>query len=155
MKTTITAAGDPVIGDLTRRAARAHEALMRGDLAGYRDSITTADDFTLMAPFGGEPSRGNPSDERWEQIARFFRHGKNSSLELIQAYGSADVVVLVAIERTHAEVGGLEGQDWSLRVTLVFRREAGRWLLAHRHADPLAAGISLAQSAALARGDAR
>jgi ketosteroid isomerase-like protein len=39
-----------------------------------------------------------------------------------------------------------------LRVTLVFRRENnGPWLLAHRHADPLVAGISLEQAAALAR----
>jgi ketosteroid isomerase-like protein len=34
-----------------------------------------------------------------------------------------DLAVLVAIERQHGEVGGLPDQDWSPRVTLVFRRE--------------------------------
>jgi ketosteroid isomerase-like protein len=38
-----------------------------------------------------------------------------------------------------------------LRVTLVYRRDGERWRLAHRHADPLVARISLDESAALAR----
>jgi ketosteroid isomerase-like protein len=62
--------------------------------------------------------------------------------------------VIAAIERTHVEVGGLAGQDWALRVTLVFRKEKGQWMLAHRHADPLVEGISLELAAALSRGRA-
>jgi ketosteroid isomerase-like protein len=59
----------------------------------------------------------------------------------------------VTIERVRAEVEGLPEQDWSLRVTQVFRRDGTEWRLVHRHADPLANGISLEQAAALARGD--
>jgi ketosteroid isomerase-like protein len=90
------------------------------------------------------------ASERWEAMGRFFRNGTLEQ-EVVQSYASADMVVLAIIERAHVEVGGLPAQDWSLRVTLVYRREGTEWLLAHRHADPLVASISLEQSAALAR----
>ena len=147
------AASDDEVDDLAGRAARAHEALMRGDIVRYRALIPLSDDFTLMSPFGGEPTRGGTlSDERWEAIGRFFRNGRESTLDVIQSYRTADLVVLAVVERTHVEVGGLPAQPWALRVTLVFRKEHERWLLAHRHADALANGISLEQAAALTRG---
>ena len=60
--------------------------------------------------------------------------------------------MLVAVERQHGEVGGLPDQDWSLRVTLVFRRVGDRWEIAHRHADPLVREIPFEHCAQLARG---
>jgi ketosteroid isomerase-like protein len=142
---------DQDVADLVKRSEDAHVALMRGDLAGYRALIRSTDDFTLMAPFGGKPTRASElTEERWKAVGNFFRNGGRSTLELIQSYRAVDMVVLAVIERTHVAVGGLAEQDWALRVTLVFRREADEWRLAHRHADPLVKGISLAQSAALA-----
>jgi ketosteroid isomerase-like protein len=105
-----------------------------------------------MAPFGGAPTRGfDDSSERLVELARYFRAG-TSELELVQSYVSGDMVVLAIIERQHGEVRGLPDQDWSLRVTLVFRREGSDRKLAHRHADPLVNSISLEQAAAMARG---
>jgi ketosteroid isomerase-like protein len=60
--------------------------------------------------------------------------------------------VLVFIERQHATVGGLPDQDWSLRVTQVYRRRGATWELVHRHADPLVRPIGIDRAAALARG---
>ena len=55
---------------------------MQGDLARYRASIRIGEDFTLMSPFGGNPTRGaGYTDERWASIAGFFRNGRASSLE--------------------------------------------------------------------------
>lgn len=145
---------DPIdqdVADLADHALQGHAALMRGDLDTYFGHLAVSEDFTLMAPFGGPPTRGRLSSERWESVGRFFRNGRNASLELVQAWRGADMAVLAVIERAHVEVGGLQGQDWALRVTLAFRKQAGRWLLVHRHADPLVAGISLEQAAALAR----
>ena len=62
------------------------------------------------------------------------------------------MVVLVAIEGQHGEVGGFPNQDWSLRVTLVFVRQDGEWKLAHRHADALVRPITMDRLAELARG---
>jgi len=126
---------------------------MRGDVDRYRALITHTDDFTLMSPFGGTPTRGSDmTSERWEAMRRFFRNGTFEQ-EVVQSYGSADMVVIAIIERARVEVGGLPAQEWSLRVTLIYRRERAEWRLAHRHADPLAAGVSLERAAALARGE--
>ena len=142
------------VADLIQRSAAANAALMRGDVDGYRAMVPLTSDFTLMSPFGGAPTHGaDMSGERWEAMGKFFRNGTLEQ-EVVQAYASADMVVLAVIERACVEVGGLPAQDWPLRVTLVYRREKGEWRLAHRHADPLARGISLQQAAALARGEA-
>ena len=144
---------DEDLDALVRRTAEAASALIGGDVRRYFALIPHADDFTLMNPFGGEPIRGfDDSPERMEASERFFAGSGEAELEVVQTFASGDLVVLVAIERQHGEVGGLPSQDWSLRVTLVFRRDGNEWRLAHRHADPLVHGISLEQVATLARG---
>ena len=145
---------DEEVADLIRRTAEAASALIRGDIRTYLTHIRHADDYTLMAPSGGEPRRGfDASDQALEAMEQYFHGGGEAELEVFQTYTSGDMVVLVAIERQHGEVGGLPDQDWSLRVTLVFRREGGGWRLVHRHADPLVHGIGQEQLAAIARGD--
>lgn len=139
------------VAELIRQSQQANAALLRGDIRRYLDLTPHADDYTLMSPFGGTPTHGvQITSERWEAIGRFFRNGSLTQ-ELVQSYASTDIVVLATIERAHVEVGGLPAQSWSLRVTLVYRRDEGEWRLAHRHADPLANGISLEDAAALAQ----
>lgn len=145
---------DQVVAGLVQRSAEANAALMRGDVGRYRALIRLTGDFTLMSPFGGTPTRGSDmTGERWEAMGRFFRNGVFEQ-DVVQVYGSADMVVLALIERQTVEVGGLPAQHWPLRVTLVYRREGTEWHLAHRHADPLVGGVSLDDAAALARGEA-
>ena len=140
------------LAELIRHTAEAASAYMRGDIHRYLMLIQHADDYTLMSPYGGKPTHGfDASPERLEATARYFQAGE-ANLELVQSYMAGDMVVLVVIERQHGEVGGLPDQDWSLRVTLVFRRDECEWRLVHRHADPLVHGISLEQLSALARG---
>ena len=129
------------VANLTRRTAEANAALVRGDIDGYLALTEHATDYTLMAPFGGAPTRGFDRSSQAE-MAQFFKSGTFDQ-EIVATYATGDLVVLVTIERVRAEVGGLPEQDWSLRVTQVFRREGAEWRLVHRHADPLVHGISL------------
>ena len=143
---------DEDLAGLIRLTEEAASAYIRGDIRRYLTLIKHTDDYTLLAPFGGEPQRGfDASNEHLEALERYFQSGE-ANLEVVQSYASGDLAVLVVIERQHGEVGGLPEQDWSLRVTLVFRREGGEWRLAHRHADPLVHPISLDQLSTLARG---
>ena len=147
-------AADEDVAELIRRMAEAAPAIIRGDIRRYLTFIKHADDYTLMAPFGGEPRRGfDTSDEALDALAQFFRGPGEADFQVFESYASGDMVVLVAIERQHGEVGGLPDQDWSLRVTLVFRRDGSEWRLVHRHADPLVHGIRQELAAAIARGD--
>jgi ketosteroid isomerase-like protein len=146
------AAADDSILQLIKLSQDGNAALMRGDIETYRALVPYSSDFTLMSPFGGTPSHGSQyTPEQWERIGQFFRNGTFKQ-EIVQTYGSADMVVLATIERPHVEVAGLPAQEWALRVTLVYRRAGSDWHLVHRHADPLANGISHQQAAALARG---
>jgi ketosteroid isomerase-like protein len=140
---------------LVERSREGNDALLRGDGTRYGALIPMASDFTLMSPFGGTPKpAGAPSPERLVEIGRFFKNGTLRRQELVHVYTSPDMITLATIEHAHAvEVGGLPAQDWMLRVTLVYRRVGSEWQLIHRHADPLAHGISYEQAAILGRGD--
>jgi len=148
-------APDQDVAALVHRSADANKALVRGDIDGYLALIQHSKDYTLMNPFGGAPTRGFvDSPERRAAMATFFEHGTLDQ-EVVATHASGDLVVLVTVERVRAEVGGLPEQDWSLRVTQVFRLDGSGWQLVHRHADPLVKGITLEQAAALARGGKR
>ncbi|HET6266362.1 MAG TPA: nuclear transport factor 2 family protein [Acidobacteriota bacterium] len=148
-----TTVRDQDIAKLVQLSAEANSALIQGDIDGYLARIVHAQDYTLMAPFGGQPTVGfDASTEHRAAMGRFFKSG-NLKQEVVATYYSGDLAVLVTIEHVRAEVGELPEQDWSLRVTQVFRREGSEWRLAHRHADPLVNSLSLEQAAALARGD--
>jgi ketosteroid isomerase-like protein len=143
---------DPELAALVRRSADANQALVRGDIDQYLALIHHAKDYTLMNPFGGTPERGfNDTPQRREGMKKFFRGGTLEQ-ELVETYKSGDLAVLVTVERVRATIGELPEQNWSLRVTQVFRRTGSGWELVHRHADPLSNRRSVEQTAEIARG---
>jgi ketosteroid isomerase-like protein len=107
-----------------------------------------------MSPYGGDPVRGfDDSDAALDRLTQFFRGGE-AQVEVVETYTSGDLAVLVVIERRHGTIGDLAEQDWSLRVTWVFRRAAeSDWELVHRHADALVHAIDHERWGALARGE--
>jgi ketosteroid isomerase-like protein len=144
---------DDELAALVHRITEAAEALIRGDIEGYAARIKHADDYTLMSPYGGDPVRGfDDSDEAFDALARFFRGGE-ANVEVVETYASGDLAVVVVIERQRGTIGDLPEQDWSLRVTWVFRRTAeSDWEVVHRHADALVHAIDHERLGALARG---
>ncbi|GMO99479.1 YybH family protein [Bradyrhizobium sp. TM239] len=146
------AVANDATASLIERARAKNAAFMRGDMDRWLELVRIAPDFTLMQPFGGPASRGfDASPKRLADLSRYFREGE-TELEVLQTYASDALVVLAMIEHQRAEVGGLPAQDWSLRVTEVYRKDGTDWQLVHRHADPLVRSITLQQAAILARG---
>jgi len=148
------ASTDDELAALVQRITDAATALIGGDAERYVELIKHADDYTLMSPYGGDVVRGfDESDEALAGLARFFRGGE-AGVEIVETYASGDLAVLVVVERQHGVVGDLPEQDWSLRVTWVFRRTpASGWEVVHRHADALVHGIDHERLGALARGE--
>jgi ketosteroid isomerase-like protein len=145
-------AADGDLDDLLQIAVESTSAFIGGDMRRYLELIEHSDDYTLMPPTGGDVIHGFESSDEWiDEMERFFRGGE-ATLEIEQTYASGDLAVIVAVERQTGDVGDHPPQDWSLRVTLVFRREDGRWKQVHRHADALVHPITFDQLAVLARG---
>jgi len=132
------------VDELAETYARANGALMKGDAGEWHRLVPLAEDGVLFSPFGGTPSRfADYTPERIQRMSRFFKNGSFHQ-EMVQSFVTDDMIVLATIERANVEVGGLPAQDWALRVTSVFRRDGKRWVLAHRHADPIVDEISVA-----------
>jgi ketosteroid isomerase-like protein len=147
---------DPAPADvagLVEVASEATTAFMRSDMRRYFALTDHTDDFTLMAPEGG-PVHGSfeVTDDVIAEMEGFFKGG-DATLEVVRTYASGDLGVVVGIERQHGDIGDHPAQDWSLRVTLVFRLEGSRWRLVHRHADALVHPVSFDHLAELARGE--
>jgi len=142
---------DEELAELVRRTENATSAYMRGDMDRYLALTRHARGYTLVNPSGGAPVRYNDRTQSVQASASYFKAGE-AKVELVQAHAWGDTVVLVMIERQHGQVGGLPDQDWSLRVTQVYRRYGSDWHVVHRHGDPLVHAIDLEQAAALARG---
>ena len=141
---------DNELAELVDETREAASAIIRGDMARYVELTHHAHGFTLMAPNGGPATRHENRAEEVNQHADFFQGGE-STLEHVETHAWGDTAVVVMIERQHGQVGGMPDQDCSLRVTHVYRREDSKWLLVHRHADPLVHPIDLESLAAIAR----
>ena len=145
--------GSESLASLVDLWSEAAQAYLDGNLRSYAALANHAADYTLTPPFGGDPRRGfDGSDQAVEWTERNFRGGQ-VEVEVFQTYASGDLAVLVAVERQHGTVGELPLQEWSLRITLVFRRDGDQWQLVHRHADPLTRPIGSDLFAAIARGE--
>ena len=126
---------------LERAIEESHNALaaiIRGDASGYLALFSEADDVTLGNPFGPFGRGRKNVEERLAIAASKYRDGRNASVEFIAQYVSESLACVAEVESAEAKVaGGGEMTKVSVRVTSVFRLEAGNWKLVHRHADPL------------------
>ncbi len=140
------------VAGLVRRSTEINDAFMNGKMDLWQSLVTHSQDFSLLSPFGNWTVNGfDRSPEKLAAMASCFMSA-TTSLEIVAVHTSAEMVVLAVVERQHGIIGGLPAQDWSLRVTLVFRRKGAAWELVHRHADPPVQSIRLDQLSAIARG---
>jgi ketosteroid isomerase-like protein len=114
------------------------DELLKGNPELVKKLWSYREDVTLANPFG-PPVRG------WDEVAKVTEHaasqvrdGQLVSVEIVAKHVTSELAYVVEIERPKAKVGGSKDiTPFALRVTMIFRPEAGTWRIVHRHADPI------------------
>lgn len=116
----------------------AADEFSRGNPEPVKALYSHRDDATLANPFG-------PAVQGWPAVSAAldfassnFRDGRVNSFERVACHLGVDLASLLELEYWEAKVGDRqEISPFDLRVTTLFRVEAGSWRIAHRHADPI------------------
>lgn len=130
------------IQELVAAADRGRDLWIHGTLSWeVSDSIISqADDATIFGPFGGVAPEGRapivrPDGQR-AMAGRF--QGGTGRTEFVRAIVEGNLVILLFVDRSTVRFDGFETpQPWELRITEIFRKQNGKFVHVHRHADPL------------------
>jgi ketosteroid isomerase-like protein len=137
-------------GDFDAQVEAYHGALramVEGDPGGYIALYSEADDVTLANPFGGVARGRAEVEARLESAAATFRDGEIVGFETIAKSVTSELAYLVEVEKCKTKIAASnELTAINIRVTTVFRPEAGTWRVVHRHADP---AVSIQRSASV------
>ncbi len=120
-----------------RRAVDANyaalQSLIDGDPGPILAAWSHADDVTSFLGYGGYEQGWEQVRQRFEWVAQRFGGGVARSTELA-IHQSGDLGYTIELEHRDTQVDG-QPTTFTLRVTHLYRREAGAWKVVHRHAD--------------------
>jgi ketosteroid isomerase-like protein len=112
-------------------------AIINGDPSGYKAMYSQGEDITLANPFGGVARGRAEVEARLDRAAANFRDGEIVGFETITKSVTSELAYLLEVEKSKTKVGTSDQlTPTDLRVTTIFRPEAGTWKVVHRHADP-------------------
>lgn len=108
---------------------------LAGDPVPFQACWSHADDVTIFGGWGAYEQGWAQVGPRLEWGATRYRGGL-MNFELLSLISGDELAYSVWIERGEIRVLGLdESRPSALRVTQMYRREAGTWKIIHRHAD--------------------
>jgi len=120
---------------ISEQQHQAEEALVRGDVGPRLRMWSHRDPVTLFAALG-------PSKAGWSQLEPMFRSvaarlsgGHDLTYELISYDVSEDIAWTVGVSRFTVSIDGGPVTRRALRLTHLYRREAGEWKVVHEHSD--------------------
>ena len=111
-------------------------ALLAGDADPRRTIWSRQEPVTV---FGAWKNAVGPHEvqELFSALEQIFSGCTSFDFEIVAADVAGDLAYTVGYERVQATVNG-EDRTFTLRVTQTYRRESGKWMVAHRHADEVA-----------------
>ena len=127
---------EPSFDSFLQQRRRVAAAFVNGDPQPLLDISSTSDPATILGPGGGAEQGAARVREVNTAAARQF-HGGTTDLEILHSGTSGDLGYWTGFQTALVRVDGKDQPvPMKLRVTELFRREAGTWKLVHRHADP-------------------
>lgn len=108
-------------------------ALHNGD-AGPRRALWSRREPVSVFGAWRDAAGQDEIDALFADLAASFSDCTSSTMELIAFDVVGDMAYTAALEHTSVSVYG-EPRTYTLRATQVYRREDGRWMVAHRHGD--------------------
>jgi|SRR5215217_524418 len=126
------------VDELIERYNLALGEFYKGNPEPVQELWSHRDDVTLAPPFGPPTHGWDEVSASMERGASQSTDGENAGFEILESYVTPELAHLLRVEQAKAKVGGGEEvTPFALRVTMVFRPEAGEWKVMHRHADPI------------------
>ena len=109
----------------------AEVAVHNGD-AGPRRAIWSSKDPVTVLGARSNAVGQHELDELFAHLADSFSDCTSYDFQLLEAEVLGDFAYTVGFEHTSATVNGVP-RTYTLRATQVYRREDGKWKVAHRH----------------------
>ncbi len=107
--------------------------LLNGDAGPMAEICSNTTDVTTMHPIGGRQVGWDQVRESWEQVAKIASDGQvKLGDQLIHVAGN--VAYELGTEHGVVTLAGHTVQA-EIRVTNIYRREAGAWKIVHHHTD--------------------
>jgi ketosteroid isomerase-like protein len=116
---------------------QAEVAVHNGDPAPRRAIWSRQDPVSVLGAYINAHGQ-KELDDLFSALGQRFSDCTSYELELMSYDVVGDMAYTEGFEHTTASVEG-EPRTYTLRATQVYRREDGRWRVAHRHADAVGA----------------
>jgi ketosteroid isomerase-like protein len=122
--------------ELMKARTRAADAYVQGDVAPLDVLEARVGPVTFFGPNGAFVTGAEAVRHRYAKDAGNFAPGGENRLEILHSGASGDLGYWVGFQHAVAHLRGKpEPVPMKLRITELFRREAGEWRLVHRHAE--------------------
>lgn len=117
---------------------KASDAFVNGDADPLVRISAQRSPATIFGPKGGAVEGADKVNAANAGVANHFKPGGRNDFDVLHKAADGELGYWVGIQRSVVQMDGHdEGVPMDLRVTEIFRREAGEWKLFHRHADRL------------------
>ena len=120
---------------ISQRQHDAEEALVRGDVGPRLEMWSHNDPVTLFAALGPSKSGWDVLEPMFRSVAARVSGGHDVTYDLIASDVGGDIAWTVGFARFTLSIDGGPLRRHTLRLTHLYRREAGEWKVVHEHSD--------------------